>query len=182
MFKKGFSTKDINGRTMMKSSAIKSMKAKLIKQFPLIEPVIDEIFPKKVSVTLVKTKERITLYIVDNKIYFFQHFDDPLVPSLQLIHMYPDILEKAQVDRGAIKYVLSGANIMCPGLTSAGAHLPDHNIERGTMVSVMAEGKEHAMAVGITKMSTDEIKSVNKGIGIDLLLYLGDPVWKVVVD
>ena len=28
-----------------------------------------------------------------------------------------------QVDKGAIRYILSGANIMCPGLTSPGAKM-----------------------------------------------------------
>ena len=43
-----------------------------------------------------------------------------------LIHLYvpdPFILPHQQVDKGAIKFVLSGANIMCPGLTSPGAKL-----------------------------------------------------------
>lgn len=35
----------------------------------------------------------------------------------------PFILPHQQVDKGAIKFVLSGANIMCPGLTSPGAKL-----------------------------------------------------------
>lgn len=35
----------------------------------------------------------------------------------------PDIMKKLQVDRGAIKFVLAGANIMCPGLTSPGGVL-----------------------------------------------------------
>lgn len=30
-----------------------------------------------------------------------------------------------QVDKGAIKFVLSGANIMCPGLTSPGAKMTE---------------------------------------------------------
>lgn len=30
-----------------------------------------------------------------------------------------------QVDKGAIRFVLSGANIMCPGLTSPGAMMTD---------------------------------------------------------
>lgn len=34
-------------------------------------------------------------------------------------------MKKLQVDRGAIKFVLSGANIMCPGLTSPGGALDD---------------------------------------------------------
>ena len=33
--------------------------------------------------------------------------------------------EKVQVDKGAIKFVLKGANIMCPGLTSPGGHMDD---------------------------------------------------------
>ena len=42
----------------------------------------------------------------------------------------PDMMPKLQVDRGAIKFVLSGANIMCPGLTSAGGRLDE--VEEGT--------------------------------------------------
>ena len=34
-------------------------------------------------------------------------------------------MKKLQVDRGAIKFVLAGANIMCPGLTSPGGVLDD---------------------------------------------------------
>ena len=30
-----------------------------------------------------------------------------------------------QVDKGAIRFVLSGANIMCPGLTSPGGQMTD---------------------------------------------------------
>jgi PUA domain protein len=40
----------------------------------------------------------------------------------------PNIMKKFQVDRGAIKYVLAGANIMCPGLTSPGGAL-DEDVE-----------------------------------------------------
>ena len=35
----------------------------------------------------------------------------------------PTMLPSVQVDKGAIKFVLSGANIMCPGLTSPGARM-----------------------------------------------------------
>lgn len=34
-------------------------------------------------------------------------------------------MKKFRVDRGAIKFVLAGANIMCPGLTSAGGNLDE---------------------------------------------------------
>jgi len=44
--------------------------------------------------------------------------------------------------------------------------------------AIYAEGKEHAMAIGITKMSTADMKSVNKGIGVDNVHYLNDGLWK----
>ena len=45
-------------------------------------------------------------------------------------------------------------------------------------VAIYAEGKEHAMAIGLTKMSTDDIKSVNKGIAVDNIHYLMDGLWQ----
>lgn len=34
-------------------------------------------------------------------------------------------MHEVQVDRGAIKYVLGGAHIMCPGLTSPGGKMEE---------------------------------------------------------
>lgn len=47
----------------------------------------------------------------------------------------PNILPKLQVDKGAIKFVLSGANVMCPGLTSPGAKMDESVPENTTVVS-----------------------------------------------
>ncbi len=47
-----------------------------------------------------------------------------------------------------------GLDIMCPGMTSPGAKLPVENIPKDTVVAIYAEGKEHALAVGLTNMST----------------------------
>lgn len=44
----------------------------------------------------------------------------------------PFFLPWEQVDKGAIRFVLSGANIMCPGLTSPGAKMTP--VPKGTVV------------------------------------------------
>lgn len=44
----------------------------------------------------------------------------------------PFFLPMQQVDKGAIRFVLSGANIMCPGLTSKGARMM--TVEKGKVV------------------------------------------------
>ena len=63
-----------------------------------------------------------------------------------------------QVDRGAIRFVLKGADVMCPGLTSAGGRL-EGGMAQETAVAILAEGKEHAVAIGITKMSSDDMSA-----------------------
>jgi malignant T-cell-amplified sequence len=45
----------------------------------------------------------------------------------------PSIATQVQVDRGAIKFVMKPANIMCPGLTSPGAKL-DVDLDVGAVV------------------------------------------------
>lgn len=175
MFKK-FGKAEIHSRSNIKSSAQRGLKSNFASQYPDIEPIVDAIIPKKSQAILIKCEDKILLYSVENEVVVFQTFDD-IVPTLKTVHKYPDCFQKVQVDRGAIKFVLSGANVMCPGLTSAGAKLPEENIEKDSIVTIYAEGKENALAVGRLTMSTDDIKAKNKGIGIELLHYLGDGLW-----
>jgi PUA domain protein len=83
------------------------------------------------------------------------------------------------VDRGAIRFLLGGAHMMCPGLTSTGGYLPpaEEALPAGTPVLIRAEGKDHAVGVGITKLGTEEMRKVNKGIGVEIVTYLGDDLW-----
>ena len=69
--------------------------------------------------------------------------------------------------------------MMCPGFTSAGGRLPpaDAALPAETAVAIYTEGKEHAAAVGIPKLATEEIKKVNKGIGVETVTYIGDDFW-----
>jgi PUA domain protein len=87
------------------------------------------------------------------------------------------MMPRLRVDKGAIRFVFAGANIMCPGLTSAGAHIHDE-VGDETPVAIYAEGKVHALAVGLTKMSTADMRRVNKGHGVETLHCLNDGLWK----
>ncbi|CAK9441187.1 uncharacterized protein LODBEIA_P50560 [Lodderomyces beijingensis] len=180
MFKK-FTRKDIHSRSNIKSSAQRGLKSNFTAAYPKLEAAIDNLIPKKSQVILIKCEDKIQLYSVNNgdgsnDVVLFQHFDD-IVPTLKVVHQYPECFPRVQVDRGAIKFVLGGANIMCPGLTSKGAALPDENWDVGTIVAVYAEDKENALALGKLTMSIDDIKSKNKGVGVELLHYLGDGLW-----
>ncbi|KAJ3254813.1 hypothetical protein HK103_006803 [Boothiomyces macroporosus] len=176
MFKKFNPKQDISGQTQAKSSVQRNIRAKILDQMPLLEPHIEEILPKKAPLFIVKCLDRVSILQINGESLFFQHFDGPFIPNLKLLQKYPDILPKIQVDRGAIKFVLKGADIMCPGVTSKGGNMPD-GLEKDQLVCVMAEGKQHALAVGLLSMSSQEIKTVNKGIGILNMHYLNDGLW-----
>ncbi|CAG8467536.1 22371_t:CDS:2 [Racocetra persica] len=157
MFKKFNIKEDVATQSLVKTSVQRSIRSKILEQYKKLEPFDQQ------------------------TILFFQHFDGPYYPTLRLLHKYPDAFPRLQVDRGAIKFILSGANIMCPGLTSKGARM-DEDLPTDTIVGVFAEGKEHALAIGLTKMSTEDIKKINKNIGVENVHYLNDPLWKSFIE
>mmetsp|Transcript_8341 Transcript_8341/g.10542 ORF Transcript_8341/g.10542 Transcript_8341/m.10542 type:complete len:134 (+) Transcript_8341:390-791(+) len=117
----------------------------------------------------------------DNEVVFFNQRDGPYYPTLKVLHKVGDIMPKIQVDKGAIKHVIQGANIMCQGVTSAGGKVFE-SLPADTPIQIMAEGKELPLAIGITKLSTDDIQNVNKGIGINSIHVLGDGLWTLELD
>ncbi|KNC96194.1 translation machinery-associated protein 20 [Spizellomyces punctatus DAOM BR117] len=177
MFKKFTPKEDVSGKSKVKSSVQRGIRAAILEQYPSLNPYIEELMPKKEPLILVKCHDRINIVMVGERLLFFNHHDGPYYPLLDILHTYPDIMPTVQVDRGAIKFVLSGANIMCPGLTSAGARM-DVDLPVDSPVAILAEGKEHALAVGKMVMSTSDIKRVNKGVGVDLMHFLNDGLWK----
>jgi len=103
----------------------------------------------------------------------------------------PEMLPKVRIDRGAIKFLLAvsqdprwslsgaltfalsqGANMMAPGLLSAGGELPP-GLLANTVVAIHAEGKEHAAGIGKLAASSEEIQKAGKGVAVEVMCYLG---------
>ncbi|KAF7994997.1 hypothetical protein HCN44_004469 [Aphidius gifuensis] len=178
MFKKFDEKESVSGVQQLKSSVQKGIRLRLLELYPHLETHIDQIVPKKDAFRLVKCHDHIEIMVNSaGDQLFFRHRDGKWMPTLRLLHKFPFFLPVEQVDKGAIRFVLSGANIMCPGLTSPGAKMSP--VEKGTVVAVMAEGKQHALAVGLTTLSTDDIAKINKGVGIENCHYLNDGLWQM---
>lgn len=100
------------------------------------------------------SNDQIQLVAQDDEIKLFNSWQGPYMPTLRIVHkcttarysplavsLYlwliilsdPNMMKTVQVDKGAIKFVLSGANVMCPGLTSKGGKLPD-GLKKGDIV------------------------------------------------
>ncbi|XP_047003369.1 malignant T-cell-amplified sequence 1 homolog [Schistocerca americana] len=178
MFKKFDEKESVTGVQQLKSSVQKGIRTKLVDQYPYLENYVDSVLPKKDTYRIVKCHDHIEILVnTSGELLFFRHREGPWIPTLRLLHKYPFLLPWEQVDKGAIRFVLSGANIMCPGLTSPGAKMTP--VPKGTIVAVMAEGKQHALAIGITTLSTEDIAKVNKGIGVENYHYLNDGLWQM---
>jgi len=87
---------------------------------------------------------------------------------MKVLHRYPYFMDKMQCDKGAIRHIFSGSHVMAPGLTSEGGFLtPDLAVK--APVAIHAEGKEHAMAIGVLSMSSADIVSQNRGQAIEVV-------------
>ncbi|NXM96301.1 MCTS1 protein, partial [Sylvia borin] len=109
---------NVSNCIQLKTSVIKGIKNQLIDQFPVIEPWLNQIMPKKDPVKIVRWSHSLKCWIT-----FGPQIKDVVWEDSTCVLLDPFILPHQQVDKGAIKFVLSGANIMCPGLTSPGAKL-----------------------------------------------------------
>ncbi|KAH0843132.1 hypothetical protein AYO21_03423 [Fonsecaea monophora] len=136
---------------------------------------------KSLTKTCFLSPDRVSLYVLDDRPLFYQHMDDPIIPHLKLVHQYPQCFKHLRIDRGAIRFVLSGATLMVPGLTSAGGWLPDKDeeVKAGEVVAITAEGKEEVCMIGILEVGTEEMKAKKKGVAMSSGHYLGDGLWKM---
>lgn len=183
-------------KSKLKSSVQRSLRQSLLTSYPLLTPYIDEVLPKKSSLTQMKLPDRASLYVIDNEPVFFQYDNGAtLLPHLKLVHRFPQAFPTIRIDRGAIRFVLSGATLMAPGLTSPGGRLPEprqvetegvdeegrwsRELEKEEPVVIMAEGKENACAVGLLVAGTKEVKDKGKGPVVEEAHFLGDGLWKL---
>ena len=175
MFKKFDPEIDISNQIQLKQSIQKAIRTNIRDQYPSLAPYLDDIIPKKEPVSLIKAKDHLEVVACKKESLFFRKRDGPYLPTLRLLHKYPFILPRFQVDCGAIKFILSGANVMAPGLTSKGGDM--EAVDKGAIVGIYAEGKQHSMGIGQTLASTEEIRLANKGVAIELIHYLNDGLW-----
>ena len=164
MFKRFDPSTSCSTSTPIKTSVQRAIKNQILTAHPNIsEEDIEEIIPKKQPLIQYKAGQHAFLYCTRNPVtnsdepIFFQDRDGPVMPTLKLVHRYPDLgWTVVKVDKGAIPFILGGANIMCPGLTNKGGDA-GNGLKEGSGVVILAENKESAIAVGILKMSSDDM-------------------------
>lgn len=78
---------DVVTTSLLKSSVQRGVRRQIMDQYPYFtEELLELAIPKKATIYQAKCRDNITMVVVDSEPLFFQHFDDPLIPTLRLLH------------------------------------------------------------------------------------------------
>jgi PUA domain protein len=117
------------------------------------------------------------LIIVKNKIVGFFLVDQYFLTLRGLLNLgehLNEIKKFVTVDKGAIKFVSNGADIMVPGIVES-----DDSIAEGDIVWIRDEMYYKPLAVGQAVMTAEEMKTQKSGKAVKTLHYVGDNLWNL---
>ena len=116
-------------------------------------------------------KGRKYLFDLDQQISFFS-YEDAFLPSLMFIRKNPDHdIPTVQVDAGAVKFVINGADIFTQGIVSCSRDFDEKSI------IIVLNPQNAALSIGYSLMNSANLLR-KKGKGILNLHYLGDKIWE----
>lgn len=115
----------------------------------------------------------VTIILKDGEPAYFL-YEGRYYPTVLMLLKNPPARYFVTVDMGAVKYVLNGANVFAAGIVDA-----DREIEPGDGVYVRDEKYQKPLAVGIAKLSGEEMIRAKKGIAVKNIHHYGDKIFKM---
>jgi len=126
-------------------------------------------FTKKDVYEDVKTKEQ-RMLLINRKPSFF-YLDDKAIPTLHLL-TEAKILKTVTVDKGAIKFVVNGADIMRAGIVDI-----DPTIDKDELIAVKEETHGKELAVGMALYSGEDMDKMTSGKVVKNIHFIGDKIY-----
>ncbi|MDQ1252859.1 MAG: hypothetical protein QG646_2001 [Euryarchaeota archaeon] len=117
------------------------------------------------------TLDEYSLILVDGKPLLFE-IEGQLFPTVRgAIEMK---LNKriVTVDKGAVRFVSNGADVMAPGIVEA-----DSEIKEGDFVIIIEEAHRKPLAIGKALMSGLQMVETDSGKAIKSITHVGDKLW-----
>ncbi|MEA3515130.1 MAG: DUF1947 domain-containing protein [Nanoarchaeota archaeon] len=124
---------------------------------------------KKDNVEIVDDGNLIMIFI-NSKPFFFYH-NGKIIPTLKFL-LENMAMKKVVVDMGAVKFVISGADIMRPGIVEI-----DEGIEEGEPIAVVDVNNNKPLSVGIALYSSQDMQELDSGKAVKSIHYIGDQIW-----
>ncbi len=162
----------IKQRHFIKSTEIKKLKADILKKYD--EKFINQIFPKKGVVEVIHTEAGDILYAINHKLTLWKSKEGYLpVLTLLLDKKNKVDLKTVVVDKGAIRFVANGADIMRPGVTKI-----DPSIKQDDIVRIADETHDRTLAVGKALYNAQEMEVKKSGPVVKNLHTIQDSIWQ----
>lgn len=161
---------NIKHRHFIQKSQIKELQDDLLTQYD--EKFVNQIFPKKARIELIQTDAGDTLYAVNDVLKLWKSAEG-YIPVLTLLLNKQVEMKTIVVDKGAIRFVTNGADVMRPGITQI-----DPSIKKGDIVVIVDENHNRALAIGKSMLDAKQMEDKNSGKVVKNLHTIQDDVWK----
>ena len=156
----------LKNRHALKKKEIRRLKAE-------IEEIYDCKLPDDIDMEVAKLFD-FDVILVDRSLDFLLFDEKPLF-ALTAIERYQPKKKFVIVDKGAVKFLANGADVMVPGIVDA-----DRDVKEGDPVWVKEETHGKAISVGISMMNGNDLVELQKGRGVKSIHWIGDKIWKFI--
>ena len=93
----------------------------------------------------------------------------PFLSETSMLEKFPYVM----VDMGAVKFMCKGANVMRPGIKRYS------EFQKDNIVCIIEESQHKFLAVGKALISSNELKTMEKGEVVKNLHYISDKFWEI---
>jgi PUA domain protein len=119
------------------------------------------------------TLDEYSLILVDGKPLLFE-IEEQLFPTVRGALEMELNKRIVTVDKGAIRFVSNGADIMAPGIVGA-----DPEIKEGDFVIIVEETHRKPLAIGKALMKGPQMVEADSGKAIKSIIHVGDKLWSM---
>lgn len=119
------------------------------------------------------TLDEYSLILVDGKPLLFE-IEGYLFPTVRGALEMGLQKRLVTVDKGAIRFVSNGADIMAPGIVGA-----DSEIKEGDLVIIVEETHRKPLAIGRALMEGTQMVEADSGKAIKSITHVGDKIWNM---
>ncbi len=152
-------------RRPLRKKEIKRLRSELITKFP--EEFIELILSEQVSIEKL-SRERSIIYSGKTPCIVIER--ELVYPTL--FFSEESGLKTVVVDMGAVGPVSRGSDVMIPGIVKL------DQFKEGEVLQIKDEKHHVSIAVGVSLMSSDEVKRRDRGRCIRNLHWVGDEIWR----
>jgi len=149
----------------------KNAKNKMLKD--LVSTFGDTMTGLEDKVLEIITLDEYSVILVDGKPLLFE-IEGQLFPTVRGALEMELNKRIVTVDKGAIRFVSNGADIMAPGIVEA-----DSEIKAGDLVIIMEEAHRKPLAIGKALMNGSQMVEADSGKAIKSITHVGDKLWNM---